>query len=93
MEHGADVNTITELPLGFAARNGHLEVVVFLIEHGAKINRFNDTVLRWAINNGHLNVLKYLIEKGASITHARKLESLARQRGHIEMADYLKGLA
>ena len=43
-----------------AVKNGHLEVVKFLIEHGADVHVFNDWALACAAKNGHLEVVKCL---------------------------------
>lgn len=56
----------------YAAENGDLELVVFLLEHGASLN-LTDTVhqssaLVWAAYNGHVAVVQYLIDQGADVT-------------------------
>eukprot|EP01064_Diplonema_japonicum_P020713 TRINITY_DN30299_c0_g1_i1.p1 TRINITY_DN30299_c0_g1~~TRINITY_DN30299_c0_g1_i1.p1 ORF type:complete len:785 (+),score=213.54 TRINITY_DN30299_c0_g1_i1:72-2426(+) len=66
--------------LHYAAKNGHLLVVDFLMEHDARINARSDTMnateegnqtpLMWAVKNTHLhpNVILALIERGADVT-------------------------
>jgi len=48
-----------------AARNGHRELVKYLLEQGADLHAENDEALQLAAVNGHLEVVKYLLEQGA----------------------------
>lgn len=83
--------------LQWAANNGQLETVRYLIEKGANINfalpgHFN-TPLIGAAKNGHLEVVKYLINKGAKINQ-RGLNGwtpllYAARFGHPEVVNYL----
>jgi ankyrin repeat protein len=54
-----------------ASRNGHFEVVKYLVEHGANIeqasNNRDKTALLAAAFKGHLDIVGYLIEKGANV--------------------------
>jgi ankyrin repeat protein len=54
-----------------ASRNGHFEVVKFLVEHGAEVderhNSREKTSLLAAAFDGHYDIVKYLHEHGASI--------------------------
>lgn len=54
-----------------ASRNGHFEVVKYLVEHGAEVDgrdNFRDkTALLAAAFDGHYDIVKYLHEHGASI--------------------------
>jgi len=43
------------------AKNGHLEVVKYLVTAGADISTENNYAMRWASRNGHLEVIKYLV--------------------------------
>jgi ankyrin repeat protein len=74
IEHGADVNF--RGPGGFnalnaAARNGHLEIVQYLVEHGATIDRSDNqrhkTALLAASFQRHFDIVQYLVEKGANV--------------------------
>ena len=59
IEKGADNNYALRL----SAKNGHLEVVKYLIEKGANVHADDDCALRWSAFFGHLEVEKYLLEK------------------------------
>jgi ankyrin repeat protein len=80
-----------------AARNGHTQVVEYLLDHGAAIDAkgvFGATALHWAAINGHRNVVELLVTRGASldIRDARyhsTPEGWAREGGHIELAKLL----
>jgi ankyrin repeat protein len=73
-----------------AAKNGHLEVVQFLIRNGADIHADNDLAIRHAARNEHLDVVRYLIENGANI-HAHDDWALryAAMDGHLDVIQYL----
>lgn len=51
-----------------AARNGHREVVEYLLDQGADVNTrgvFGATALQWAAFNGHPEVVELLLARGA----------------------------
>ena len=81
-----------------AARNGHTQVVEYLLDHGAAIDAkgvFGATALHWAAINGHRNVVELLVTRGASleIRDARfnsTPEGWALEGGHIELAKFLE---
>ena len=81
-----------------AARNGHTQVVEYLLDHGAAIDAkgvFGATALHWAAINGHRNVIELLLTRGASleIRDARfnsTPEGWALEGGHIELAKFLE---
>jgi len=53
-----------------AARNGHRDVVAYLLDQGAEIDAkgvFGATGLHWAAINGHHEVVEFLVKKGANL--------------------------
>ncbi|KAL8732752.1 MAG: hypothetical protein Q9166_002533 [cf. Caloplaca sp. 2 TL-2023] len=56
------------VPLIWAARNGHHSAVELLVDHGADVaaeNAEGVTALYWAANNGHASVVELLLKGGA----------------------------
>jgi uncharacterized protein len=80
-----------------AARNGHTEVVEYLLDHGATIDTrgfFGGTGLHWAAINGHRDTVELLIARGASLSlrdeHFNSTpEGWAIEGGHTELAALL----
>jgi len=73
---GADVNASQddspEGPLQYAAGEGHLDVVRWLLDNGAKINHVvggqtRCFALTGAAGAGHLDIVKLLVERGAEV--------------------------
>jgi len=84
-------------PLHYAAINGHLGCVSYLISQGATIDSpdtdTETTPLHLACGNGHLPIASLLLEHGANPTiedhfHATPL-SLASEAGHEEVVQHL----
>ena len=81
-----------------AARNGHVEVVEYLLDHGALIDAkgvFGATGLHWAAFNGHRKMVELLIARGASldIRDARfdsTPQSWANEGGHTDIEELLR---
>ena len=81
-----------------AARNGHIEVVEYLLDHGAQVDAkgvFGGTGLHWAAINGHRQTVEFLISRGASLTirDARfdsTPEGWAKEGGHTDLATLLR---
>lgn len=85
---GVKINNEYDNSLPFAARNGHLHVVRYLLEEcGADIHFENDWPLQLACQNGHLPVVKYLIERGAIPTG--QSICLAAKYEHYDVVKYL----
>ncbi|MBO0863177.1 MAG: ankyrin repeat domain-containing protein [Chloracidobacterium sp.] len=80
-----------------AARNGHTQVVEYLLDRGAAVDAkgvFGATALHWAAINGHLKTILLLLARGASlaIRDARfnsTPEAWAKEGGHKEVVDVL----
>jgi ankyrin repeat protein len=81
-----------------AARNGHTEVVEYLLDHGAVVDAkgvFGATALHWAAINGHRETVEFLIARGASlnIRDARfdsTPEGWANEGGNTDLANLLR---
>ena len=81
-----------------AARNGHTEIVEYLLDHGAVVDAkgvFGGTALHWAAINGHRNTVEVLVARGASLTILDERfdstpEGWANEGGHTQLAQFLK---
>jgi ankyrin repeat protein len=87
-----ETNSMNEFPLGIACKNGHLELVKYLIEGAnANIHLKNDMALELACEYGHLNIIKYLIQNQNSNDYQNHHHMLviACQYGHLQVVKYL----
>lgn len=81
-----------------AARNGHTEVVEYLLDQGAQIDAkgvFGATGLHWAAINGHRKMVQFLLTRGASLTNRDARfngtpENWANEGGHTDLANLLR---
>lgn len=81
-----------------AARNGHSQVVEYLLDRGAAIDAkgvFGGTGVHWAAINGHRNTVDLLIARGASLTirdvrFNSTPEDWAKEGGNMEIAEILR---
>jgi ankyrin repeat protein len=81
-----------------AGRNGHVQVVEYLLDHGAAVDAkgvFGATALHWAAINGHRNVVELLIARGARLNirderYNSTPEGWAREGGQLELAELLE---
>jgi len=74
LEFGADINAIDEAysstPLGFAARCGHLKMVILLLKKNADSNLAGEpwaSPLAWAKRRGHSEIAEALQQYGATM--------------------------
>ena len=60
---------ILDEALVYAARNGRVEVMEFLIERGARVDAepYNGTALHWAASTGQMEAVKLLLGRGADV--------------------------
>jgi ankyrin repeat protein len=81
-----------------AARNGHTEVVKYLLDQGAAIDTkgfFGGTGLHWAAINGHRETVELLIARGANLELRDEQfnstpEGWALEGGHAEIVAVLR---
>jgi ankyrin repeat protein len=74
----------------YAARDGHLDVISYLITLGADVHTREDQALIHAVTEGHLDVVMYLISQGADVS-AREDKALiyAARYGHSDVLSLL----
>lgn len=71
LEKKASVNKTGWAPIHYAATNGHLQIVEFLMANGAKVNALSPsetTPLMMAIGSGNERLIKYLLDNGADLS-------------------------
>lgn len=101
IRRGANVHVYSELPLRLASREGHLDIVKYLVENfDANIHANNEGALLWASGNGHLDIVKYLVEYTTSMFARDAVENgananyesaliTASYNGHLDVVQYL----
>ena len=70
LDKKATVNKPGWAPIHYAATNGHLQIVQFLMANGALINALSPsetTPLMMAIGSGNDELIKYLLDNGADL--------------------------
>jgi ankyrin repeat protein len=96
-DRGANLKT-NNIFLSIAFKNGHKDIVAFLLEKGIDVNqqdkRYGATPLTWASKNGHKEIVEMLLQdKNIQIKQQNKYGEtalmLASERGHKEIVQML----
>jgi ankyrin repeat protein len=68
-------------PLTSAAKNGHAEVVVFLVGRGAQVNHKDGggTPVFWAVHSGRADVVRFLVAHGGRLSVGSDSEEYLRK--------------
>lgn len=91
--NGVRIHPFGDVAVGWAAENGHLDVVKYLVEdQKADLHKDYEFALRWSAGAGYLEVVKYLIKHGADL-HVREDGALrqACENGKVHVVKYLVG--
>ena len=87
LEKGADIHVNNNEPLKVAGKNGHFNIIKFLVENGANVQ---DDVLGSAIWRGNLDIVKYLVNHGADVHERNDLTlAWASSSGNLNIVKYL----
>ena len=89
---GVDIHARDDYAFRWAARNGHLEVVKYLVEDcDADVHAYDDHAVRWSAERGHLEIVKYLVEECGADVRNKDDYALrwAALNGHLEVVKYL----
>jgi len=85
-----------DTPLHIACREGHFQIVEFLLDNGAHINARNyidNTPLHLACHNGYYSIVQLLVERGALLNIRNKFNftplHFASQDGHYKLVKFL----
>jgi ankyrin repeat protein len=92
LEAGANVHAFNDYAVRLASKNGHLDVVKYLVEeHGADVRAQSNNAIKRASENGHLDVVKYLVEECDVDVHASNdwAVRIASGNGHLDVVKYL----
>ena len=97
VEAGAQINMEGWTPLIYAAFNGHLPVVQFLMSKGADINAVSEngmTAAMAAARGGFMDILALLVQAGADLNKqtasGESALDWAIKTRNTDAADYLK---
>jgi ankyrin repeat protein len=91
-ESGVDINIENDnYPLRWAAENGCLETVKYLVRNGANVHTSNEEALRRAAVNGHLDIIKILVKNGANVNACdNEVFYWTTKNNHTKVTEYLK---
>jgi uncharacterized protein len=96
VKRGANINKLFWSPLHYAAANGHLSVVEYLVENHAYIDAEsanNTTPLMMAARHKHITVMRWLAENGADPTYTNQAglsaASYMKRYGEFEQEAWL----
>ena len=64
---GANINSVDDTALFWAANKGNLSMVKWLVENGANIFAKDNCIIQTAIQTSHFEVVEYLQSKGAKL--------------------------
>ena len=85
-------NVDDDFPVIYASKNGHFEMVKYLVEErGADARAENDDAVRLASKFGHLKIVKYLVENCEADIRANSDYAVrwASWNGHLQVVRYL----
>jgi hypothetical protein len=90
-QKNVNLNVNEDQALRWAAQNGYLEIVEFLLENSANLKTNENYALSEAARNGHLEIVKFLVKNGANV-HAWNNYALrwAAENNHLEVVKYLE---
>jgi len=74
--------------LHLIAKNGHIEIIKYLVDKGANIRTNIDTTLQLSAKHGHLEIVKYLVEEHRAVIDDCVI-LLSAKKGHLEVVKYL----
>lgn len=86
-----DLGAKHNMALPFASKNGHLDVVFYLLEAGFDVHVYDEMALILASKNGHYLIVQLLLQKGAdpSIYNNEPLKT-ALMNGHEDIVSLLE---
>lgn len=89
-----NIHNNNESALQLACKEGHIDIVEYLLSLGADLHADNDNALQWAAKYGHLNIVMLLVSSGANV-HANEDGALraATKHQHTDIVDFLTASA
>ncbi len=74
-----------------ASKNGHLEIIKYLVENGAYVTESSNMAIRLARENKHDEIVKYLIDNGADNNPSLSLYTFNSLKGKRKVMEFNKG--